>query len=114
MLVKKTWVKLESKVKIKKFVIMELIDKSAVIAKIEQLDEFWHLSKSPYGQAFIESLLSFLDDIDVKEVDLKEESYNIFKRNFSFLICSNEEAYKYAKHFFELGLKQYDNGKNDK
>ena len=85
--------------------IMELIDKSAVIAKIEELDEFWHLSKSSDGQAFIESLLFFLDDIDVKEVDLKEESYNIFKHRFLFLIDSNEEAYLFAKHFFELGLK---------
>ena len=53
---------------------MELIDKAAVVAKIEELDNFWHLSKSASGQAFVESLLSFLDTLETKEIDLKKES----------------------------------------
>ena len=51
----------------------EYIDKDVVIAKIEELDEFWHLSKSASSQAFVESLLNFLDTLEVKEADLGEK-----------------------------------------
>lgn len=85
----------------------ELIDKAAVVSEIEELDEFWHLSKSPDGQAFIESLLSFLDNIEVKEVDLEKE-YEEFVVDDPILgnfITNDTMGIVLAKHFFELGLK---------
>lgn len=51
-----------------------LIDKDTVLTEIERLDDFYHLSKSTGGQAFIESLRSFLGTLEVKEVDLKKET----------------------------------------
>jgi len=58
----------------------QYINKSAVIAEIERLDEFWHLSKDAGGQAFIESLLYFLNTLKVKEVDTwhLQEKENIY------------------------------------
>lgn len=47
----------------------QYIDKSVVVAEIERLDNFWHLSKNADGQAFVEKLLSFLDTLEVKDVD---------------------------------------------
>ena len=88
---------------------MELIDKVAVVAEIERRrDESW-LGEYTKEKGIIfditDEILSFIDTLEVKEVDIKEESYNIFKHRFLFLIDSNEEAYLFAKHFFELGLK---------
>lgn len=45
------------------------IDKDAVVAEIERLDKFYHLSKSIGGQTFIEGLLSFLNTLEVKEIN---------------------------------------------
>lgn len=83
----------------------ELIDKAAVVAEIERLDNYWHLSKSPGGQAFVESLLSFLDTLEVKEVDLEEELSNYIKH-----YRNKETGYTMlgiAEHFFELGIKAH-------
>lgn len=83
----------------------KLIDKSAVVAKIEELDEFWHLSKSPSGQAFVESLLSFLDTLKTKEVDLEYEINKVKKMQRNFEIKNDTIVEFCAKHFFELGIK---------
>ena len=48
------------------------IDKDRIVAEIKKLDEFWHLSKSAEGQATVESLLSFLDTLEVKEDSLEK------------------------------------------
>jgi ribosome-binding protein aMBF1 (putative translation factor) len=54
---------------------MELIDKAAVVAEIERLSAYLD---SLHEQRIIEKILSFLDTLDVKEVDLekKEEKLN--------------------------------------
>ena len=89
----------------------QYIDKSVVKEEIEKLDNFWHLSKSASGQAFIESLSSFLT-IKAKEVDLEKEIKDYFNNQPMItrskgvdyqLIPSGEEI---AKHFFELGLNE--------
>lgn len=94
---------------------MKLIDKAEVIKNIEELDEFWHLSKSPDGQAFIESLLSFLNDIEVTEVDLEEEIKDYIYtlphaktgvQNGWRLSWHEDKVMEIAKHFYELGLAQ--------
>ena len=48
------------------------IPKSALVAEIERLDNYWHLSKSASGQTFVENLFSFLDTLEMKEVDLEK------------------------------------------
>jgi len=50
----------------------QYISKSAVVAEIERLDNYWHLSKNASGQAFVENLFSFLDTLEMKEVDLEK------------------------------------------
>jgi uncharacterized protein with PIN domain len=47
----------------------------------------------------IDEILSFLDTLEVKEVDLKKE----YKE---FVDCDNGRSmFEIAKHFYELGLK---------
>lgn len=79
----------------------QYIDKAAIIAEIERLDNFWHLSKNAGGQAFVERLLSFLDTLEVKEVDLEKE----FDKCCEDYIFDDEWDVYIAKHFFKLGLK---------
>ena len=73
----------------------QYIDKDALVAEIEELDNFWHLSKSASGQAFVESLLSFINTLEVKEVDLDESArYYLLHEHISPL---NEAAIAYNK-----------------
>ena len=63
---------------------MKYIDKDAVVAEVERLDNYWHLSKSTSGQAFVESLLSFLNTLEIKEANTwhlqeKEDIYDAVK-----------------------------------
>ena len=81
----------------------QYISKADVAAEIKRLDEFWHLSKSTDGQAFVENLLSSLDTIKVKEMDLEKEIKKYIQDNIcGYCVPGVEET---AKHFFELGLK---------
>lgn len=64
---------------------MKLIDKDKIVAKTEELDEFWHLSKSAGGQAFIENLLSFLDTLEVKEVANEKTKWSPSKKQMESL-----------------------------
>lgn len=49
---------------------------------------------------FLQSLLSFIDTLDVKEVDLEKELLSFYRHTND---SGSEIAL--AKHFFELGLK---------
>ena len=85
----------------------QYINKDALVKEIERLDEFYHHSKGAGGQAFIESMLSFIDTLDVKKVDLEKEFDNYTK---NILACDVQfepftHLYNCAKYFFELGLK---------
>ena len=83
---------------------MKLIDKDTLVAEIERLDEFYHHSKDVGGQAFIEDLLSFLDTLETKEVDLEKSISDWLFEG----LPNDEEKIDYiketAKHFFELGI----------
>ena len=119
---------------------MELIDKAAVVAEIESYishykdivakidrnDSTWADSVSMIDARIdvLQHLLSFLDTLEVKEVDLAQEIKNGID-NLSNLYCYMEdlfngneeegvypipenvknELFEFAKHFFELGLK---------
>ena len=96
----------------------QYIDKSVVVAEIERLDEFWHLSKSAGGQAFIKSLLSFINTLEVKEVDYERELSKYVSNGIHRFFPNVDDDYckmdsviwqgyviETAKYFFELGLK---------
>lgn len=101
------------------------IDKSALVAEIEKrkerCDTFYDIALSnnaEFAKVAIEeqkrqynSLLSFLNILEVKGVDLEKEIKDYFKNQLIIarskgidyqFIPSGEEI---AKHFFELGLR---------
>lgn len=118
----------------------EYVDKSAVKAELERRIsllkkekkiEKWSAGASQMNVvslgariAMLEEIISFLDTIEVKEVDLEKEIKNGID-NLSNLYCYMEdlfngneeegvypipekvknELFEFAKHFFELGLK---------
>ena len=94
---------------------MKPIDKSALEAEIEKLDALYHVSKNLSGDLFIQGLFCFIDNFEVKEVDLekhlKEDIEDVLfdldgvavKGATHYLTV--EDVKDIAKHFFELGLK---------
>ena len=124
-------------------IMTQYIDKDALVAKIEELDNFWHLSKSASGLTFVEKLLSSLDTLEVKEEILNKEGktklmrkcvHKAYKRGYDMGVlqttnkmnhntkevdldkecskyfednnlCVHDDYIRFAKHFFELGLK---------
>ena len=91
---------------------MELIDKAAVVAEIERRATFF-LNESKKKTTSDDSscavalygLLSFLDTLEVKEVDLEHEIEKVKKMQRNFEIKNDTIIEFCAKHFFELGLK---------
>jgi hypothetical protein len=81
----------------------QYIDKSALVAKIEKRREKNSRNKLNLVAAFENNyLLSFLDTLEVKEVDLEKECAKYFEEND---LCVHDDYIKFARHFFELGLK---------
>ena len=87
----------------------KLIDIDAVVAKIESL-----LDKGKYHEEYdcayrdgnngaLNALKDKLDTLEVKEIDLDAE-INLWVRNLP-KVPNFEELNKFARHFFELGLK---------
>lgn len=101
---------------------MRLIDKDALVAEIIRRrkaipkNENDKRLQAVYGnEAFVlTELLDFIDDLEVKEVDLQKELIEWHKEHFKkdgtfigmsgFYLTNNSQMY-IAKHFFELGLK---------
>ncbi len=87
---------------------MELIDKDAVVVEIEKVLNSYHPTEITSGRYALKNLLSFIDTLEVKEVDLDvdldEEVRYMYKCDNSTLKTEKQYA-KVAKHFFELGLK---------
>lgn len=93
---------------------MKFIPLDAVLAEIEKLqlctmDEHMnYYSAEAQGEYnALSKLESFLDTLEVKEVDLDEEADNYWETLTSDVRDSFyfNDFYKIAKHFFELGLK---------
>jgi len=91
---------------------MKLIDKDALVAEIEKNLRFIpeHVTAFDEGEEHAyHKILSFLDTLEVKEVDYKPMD-NDFERdavNFCFnngLNTTPRIAKTIAKHFFELGV----------
>ena len=81
------------------------IDKNAITEEIERLIKSPILSKSENVEtriAVLEYLLSFIDTIEVKEVDLDEEikSFTMSKELYE----ADSAIKAVAEHFYELGL----------
>ena len=98
---------------------MKLIDKDVLVAEIEKRrDNLTSLSESCppnttaksgfYAQAqTLEGILSFLNTLEVKEVDLEKEyeEFVVDDPIFGNFITNDTMGMELAKHFFELGLK---------
>ena len=90
---------------------MKLIDKAAVVAEIEKRIKInkgcmLGLRNLDYYQGKVDALndtISFLDNLEVKEVDLKKEVENWIENNQD--TAGFYDNIEFAKHFFELGLK---------
>jgi hypothetical protein len=94
---------------------MKLIDKSALVAEIEKLqlctmDEHMNFysveAQGDYNA--LSKLESFLDTLEVKEVDLEKCYHDFLQKEWFDKNCNrtmSEIMAFTAKHFFELGLK---------
>ena len=87
-----------------------LINKDAVVAEIEKELNTTKKYSTEYvnGKKYaLKKILSFLDTLEVKEVDLEKEFDNYTK---DILACDVQfepftHLYNCAKYFYELGLK---------
>ena len=83
---------------------MKLIDKDALLAEIDRRIKV--LQKNPYENhktiCHLDSLKQSIDSLEVKEVDLEKECFKYFENND---LCIHDEYIKFARYFFELGLK---------
>ena len=100
---------------------VQYIDKSALVAEIEKrIQESLDVGGATRGVYLNERMkedsyiLSFLDTLEVKEVDLEKELVEWHKEHFkkdgtfigmSGFYLTNNSQMDIAKHFFELGMK---------
>ena len=83
------------------------IDKDALIAEIEKELNTTKKYSTEYvnGKKYaLKKILSFIDTLEVKEVDLEKEIASQYESNYEDYLTYEEFA-DIAKHFFELGLK---------
>jgi len=97
------------------------IDKDALVAEIERRRDAALMRQQnleAIGQetvlnemiAFeLNRIISFIDTLEVKEVDLNKEIANQYEANYEEYL-TYEEFSDIAKHFFELGLKAHKGG----
>ena len=85
---------------------MELIDKAAVVAGIEErIKEIDELGTYLSPKGVLTNLLCHLNTLEVKEVDLEKE-IELVKGDYEQVdVAWNNDFDFIAKHFFELGLK---------
>lgn len=95
---------------------MKLIDKDALVAKIERRRKDWRYGSSieaKYKSEECDDILSFLDTLETKEVDLEKELKTLDNTLFdldgiaiagttSYLTVEDVKAI--ARRFYELGL----------
>lgn len=93
----------------------QYIDKSALTAEIERRRNYYENIQmiKPVYESNIEDfneLLSFLNTLEVKEVDLEKEIDFAMPSRYCWsgdgkAVYSKEQMRIFAKHFFELGLR---------
>lgn len=94
----------------------QYINKSALVAEIEKKLNSCKTYSTEYvnGKKYaLKSILSFLDTLEVKELDLEKEIDNVWSPHFNLgwddnsLVSINHKSFEsIASHFFELGLAQ--------
>ena len=96
----------------------QYIPKSALVAEIERQKAQWRICKSSeakYRREMLDDISSFIDTLEVKEVDLEKEVASQYESNYEEYLTYEEFA-DIAKHFFELGMsvsnKQIEEKKN--
>ena len=95
----------------------QYIDKSALVAEIKRLLAFYSKEiesnkEDPWAmdiakRDILQEILSFLDTLEVKEVDLEKEldEWLRYGPHTNYPWCTIPDAIKItAEHFFELGL----------
>ena len=91
-----------------------LIDKDALVAEIERLVN--NQDSALDYEAALEDVRNFIDNLEVKEVDLdlEKECKNYLENNFNSVeepdeffttVMQLDDMVLFARHFFELGLK---------
>lgn len=112
---------------IKKSALVAEIERRISLFKKEKKTEKWSAEASQMNVvslgariAMLEEILSFLDTLEVKEVNLEKEFCDYLEKNFmigmtGILLSKNDEPINtiklldFAKHFFEFGMQvQYD------
>ena len=90
---------------------MKLIDKDKIVLEIErrkkELIELNNDFANQWACASLDNILSFINTIELKDVDLEKEFYDfldtlIGKDNGHL---SEDELFRIAEYFYELGLK---------
>ena len=80
---------------------MELIDKSVLVSEIEKLHG------NPFYRMAIKDVLSIIDTLEVKEVDLEKYYHEFLEKEWfgnSHVRTVSEMMAFTAKHFLELGM----------
>lgn len=89
-------------------IMANLIDKDALIAEIERrISEVEQIDKASYEIGLYDAykiILSFINTLEVKGIDLRKEIANQYESNYEDYLTYEEFA-DIAKHFFELGVK---------
>lgn len=84
--------------------IKKLIDKNAIIAEMEKRRDKNARNKLNLAAAFEDNyLLSFLESLEMREVDLEKEATEFVKTK-EFVESKESPVLLIAKHFYELGL----------
>ena len=86
---------------------MALIGKDTLVMEIKRMRDK-AFSNSDWNHGYVkacESIISLLDTLEVKEMDLEHEINKVKKMKRNFEIKNDTIIDFCAKHFFELGLK---------
>ena len=83
----------------------QYISKSALVAEIARQKAQWRICKSSeakYRREMLDDISSFIDTLEVKEIDLKEEVERFAKASgYKFAATID---FQFAEHFFALGM----------
>ena len=89
----------------------QYISKPALVAEIDRLENKLYYEPENFkdvgAKIALDCLKSFLDTLEVKEVDLEKEyeEFVVDDPIFGNFITNDTMGMEMAKHFFELGLK---------
>lgn len=82
------------------------IDKDALVAEINRVLNSYGPNEITSGRYALINLRSFLDTLEVKEIDLEKEIDIIEDKYHGFESLSRADVIEIIKYFFGLGLAQ--------